>query len=365
MTTTLPALKLKKTQDVLYFINQSEEANYFISPVSLWETKYQVNHININEVHDTLKFLSQVKDAKDVPYAVIADYNILSNNNFDLVKKLRSNKSLNNLPIIGIALNNEVISVESLKQGIDDVYTQPIDWVEVKKNIDFLHHIKPMIHQETNKDGFFDSLYRFYMPIFKRTFDVTASLSGLILLSPILLATAIAIKLEDPKGSIIYKSKRAGMGYKVFEFLKFRSMFVNADKKIEEMKKNSQYGAAGTFVKFTNDPRVTRVGKFIRKTSIDELPQLINILRGDMSIVGNRPLPLYEAELLTKDDWSGRFLAPAGLTGLWQVSKRGKAEMSDEERVDLDCAYAKDFSFWSDMKIVFKTIPAMVQEENV
>ena len=129
-----------------------------------------------------------------------------------------------------------------------------------------------------------------------------------------------------------------------------------------EIKRKQQ---AGTFVKFKNDPRVTKVGAFIRNTSIDELPQLINVLKGDMSIVGNRPLPLYEAEQLTSDDWGERFLAPAGITGLWQVEKRGKGEMSEEERKSLDNKYAKDFSFWNDIKLILKTIPALFQKENV
>jgi lipopolysaccharide/colanic/teichoic acid biosynthesis glycosyltransferase len=119
-------------------------------------------------------------------------------------------------------------------------------------------------------------------------------------------------------------------------------------------------------VKFENDPRITRVGHVIRKYSIDELPQLINILKGDMSVVGNRPLPLYEAELLTEDESIDRFLAPSGLTGLWQVMKRGDSgAMSAEERKKLDVTYAENFSFWLDIKIILKTVTAFVQKENV
>ncbi|MDR0895165.1 MAG: sugar transferase, partial [Prevotellaceae bacterium] len=107
-------------------------------------------------------------------------------------------------------------------------------------------------------------------------------------------------------------------------------------------------------------------GRFIRKYSIDELPQLFNILRGDMSVVGNRPLPLYEAEQLTNDKYIERFMAPAGLTGLWQVNKRGDAgKLSAEERTMLDIEYARTFSFWNDVKIIFKTITAFIQKEEV
>ena len=120
------------------------------------------------------------------------------------------------------------------------------------------------------------------------------------------------------------------------------------------------------FVKIENDPRVTKVGKFIRKTSIDELPQLFNILKGDMSVVGNRPLPLYEAEKLTADASIDRFMAPAGLTGLWQVEERGKGGMmSAEERKQLDITYGQTYNFMLDMKIIFRTLTSMIQKGNV
>ena len=120
------------------------------------------------------------------------------------------------------------------------------------------------------------------------------------------------------------------------------------------------------FIKIENDPRVTKVGKFIRKYSIDELPQLFNILKGDMSIVGNRPLPLYEAEKLTADSSIDRFMAPAGLTGLWQVEERGRGgTMSAEERKQLDITYGQTFNFWLDMKIILKTFTHFKQKGNV
>ena len=145
-------------------------------------------------------------------------------------------------------------------------------------------------------------------------------------------------------------------------------MLVSDDYVISEHefnnKKNEEQKSA--FVKLENDPRVTKVGSFIRKYSIDELPQLINILRGDMSVVGNRPLPLYEAEKLTSDECIDRFIAPAGLTGLWQVEKRGDSgKLSAEERKQLDITYGRTYNFKTDMKIIFKTLTAFVQKENV
>ena len=122
---------------------------------------------------------------------------------------------------------------------------------------------------------------------------------------------------------------------------------------------------AGAFFKVKDDPRITKIGRFLRATSLDELPQFVNVLKGDMSIIGNRPLPLYEAEQLTTDQWAARFLAPAGITGLWQVEKRGKSAMSETERKELDNYYTLNQSFLYDMRILAKTVPALLQKENV
>ena len=222
-------------------------------------------------------------------------------------------------------------------------------------------------------------------------------------LSPFFLLIALLIKLESP-GPVFYISKRTGQGFKVFNFLKFRSMRVNADQLLDQFKDINQYREesleeapawkvtrsaapllikddswideesnrmaqmkeeAGTFVKIKNDPRVTKIGRFIRWTSIDELPQLINVLKGDMSLVGNRPLPLYEAEKITSDEWVMRFSAPAGITGLWQVTRRGRENMSEQERKELDIEYASRYSLWMDLKILFKTLPAAIQKVDV
>lgn len=229
-------------------------------------------------------------------------------------------------------------------------------------------------------------------------------------MSPILIITAVAIRLES-KGAVVYKSKRVGSNYKIFDFLKFRSMYTDADKHLRDFNQLNQYQTEeepelsgeefligddielneeetmlisddfiiseqnytskksiekkNAFVKLENDPRITKVGRIIRKYSIDELPQLVNILKGDMSIVGNRPLPLYEAELLTSDEYIDRFMGPAGLTGLWQVEKRGSSgKLSADERKQLDIKYAQTFSFLLDMEIILRTFTAFIQKKT-
>jgi lipopolysaccharide/colanic/teichoic acid biosynthesis glycosyltransferase len=201
----------------------------------------------------------------------------------------------------------------------------------------------------------------------KRSFDILVSLTALLLLSPLFILIALAIRIES-KGPIFYISKRAGRGYKIFDFFKFRTMFTGADSRVQELSHLNQYAEAETkepaFFKFNNDPRVTKVGEFLRNTSLDELPQLLNVLLGDMSLVGNRPLPLYEAATLTTDQCAQRFLAPAGMTGLWQIKKRGREDMSVEERISLDIDYANKYNFMYDLWIMANTPSAIIQKSS-
>lgn len=203
--------------------------------------------------------------------------------------------------------------------------------------------------------------------IIKRIFDIICASILIILLLPVYLLIAIAIKFES-KGPIFYNSSRAGRGFRIFKFFKFRTMVVNADKKIDALAHLNQYADStngAKFFKISNDPRITKVGKFLRNTSLDELPQLFNVLKGDMSLVGNRPLPLYEAATLTTNEFVERFMAPAGITGLWQIKKRGQANMSTEERINLDISYARNSTLLYDLWIMAKTPKALLQKSDV
>jgi lipopolysaccharide/colanic/teichoic acid biosynthesis glycosyltransferase len=203
--------------------------------------------------------------------------------------------------------------------------------------------------------------------VIKRTFDILISSLALLVVSPLFILIALAVKIES-RGPIFYISKRAGRGYGIFNFYKFRTMHVGSDEKMADFAHLNQYNAnpneGPVFFKISNDPRITKVGTFLRNSSLDELPQLLNVLLGDMSLVGNRPLPLYEAVNLTTDEWAKRFMAPAGITGLWQIKKRGKTDMSVEERISLDIDYANNYNFVYDLWIMANTPSALIQKAN-
>ncbi|RZJ46982.1 MAG: sugar transferase, partial [Flavobacterium sp.] len=253
------------------------------------------------------------------------------------------------------------VTKKAFELRVSDCYSPIFTFADIKLRLQFLYTYKILHSKLKNLPN--EPLEQYKTPLSKRIFDLTLSITALIFLSPLFIIVAILIKL-DSKGPVFYASKRVGSGYQIFDFYKFRSMRANADKEIENLKKDNQYGDSA-FFKIQNDPRVTKLGSFLRNSSLDELPQLFNVLIGNMSIVGNRPLPLYEAEQLTTDEWSTRFLGPAGITGLWQITKRGKKDMSDRERKKFDNFYTKKFTIWLDLKIIFMTIPALFQKEKV
>jgi len=340
---------------------------------------------------------------------IVSQSEVLGTSGIALLETLRKKKHLI-IPFFLVSQQlSESTAILALKSGVTEVFKLPVN----KEKIEIRLNLLVDKWDQLKNTNVVEDFRKYKTPFIKRVFDILFAGTALILLSPLLIIICILLKLES-KGPMFYYALRVGSGYRTFKFYKFRSMFVNADKRLKELKHLNQYSstndadteekteqylcdeciAAGTqcqfpmysdtirwcekqysstkkakagaaFFKLKDDPRITKVGKFIRNTSIDELPQLWNVLIGDMSIVGNRPLPLYEAEKLTTDKYVMRFMAPAGITGLWQVEKRGKGEMSEEERLMLDNKYAENQSFLDDIKLILRTIPALFQTESV
>jgi lipopolysaccharide/colanic/teichoic acid biosynthesis glycosyltransferase len=187
--------------------------------------------------------------------------------------------------------------------------------------------------------------------VIKRVMDIIGSFCGLVVLSLIFVIIALLIKLEDPKGKIFFKQLRVGKNGKEFYMYKFRSMASDAEDRLKELLAFNE--ASGAMFKIKEDPRITKVGKFIRKTSLDELPQLFNVLRGDMSLVGPRPPLPREVEEYNSYQ-KQRLLVVPGCTGLWQVS--GRSNIGFEEMVELDLEYIKQRNFLFDVKLILKTV---------
>lgn len=288
---------------------------------------------------------------------------------YDQVSYIKEHPLLQGMIVVLLGIKEDKqLRKKALSLKANDYYTYPFPLENFYARINFLVKFKLIKPELVVSPKAMDDTYK--TPIAKRAFDIIGATFTLLLLTPLFLIVALIIKLGS-KGQVIYKSKRVGAGYKIFDFYKFRSMRTDADKMLEQMADLNQYASGDNknektaFVKFNNDPRVTKFGAFLRKTSIDELPQLFNVLLGDMSLVGNRPLPLYEAQQLTTNKWAERFNGPAGLTGLWQISKRGQKDMSELERKELDNYYASNYSLLLDMEIIFKTLPALIQRESV
>jgi len=385
------------------------------------EYSERINHeeqLSLTLVENTLEAVNYLNSNKQ-PDAIVCNYNLPGQNGLFLFDWLRKRPEYSATPFILLSneFNSEVYKSAFTKR-VDDFYV-----TSVTSSDDLVSRIKFLCGFKKKSAGSIvperaAEVYR--MPLSKRIFDIAVASSVLLVAAPFLLLIILAIRLES-KGKVYYIAKRVGR--KTFDFYKLRSMRTGSDDLLKKLaKEKNQYNTAvkqadssivtpcprcsalpegqtcspvmyidtheicdywynyqkkesaknsATFVKIVNDPRITRVGKFIRNTSIDELPQLINVIKGDMSIVGNRPLPVYEAELLTIDDMSKRFLAPAGITGLWQVELRGKGgNMSEEERKRLDNEYAdhfrgNNFSFWYDIKLILRTIPALLQKGSV
>ena len=193
----------------------------------------------------------------------------------------------------------------------------------------------------------------------KRVIDIVGALAGLLLLSPFVLVIAILIKMQDPRGSIFFKQQRIGKDGQTFYMYKFRSMVTNAEELLKDLLEKNEI--SGAMFKIKKDPRITKVGRFIRKTSIDEFPQLWNVMKGEMSLVGPRP-PL-PREVEEYDDYDKqRLTVTPGCTGLWQVS--GRNSLSFKEMVELDLKYISERNIWIDIKVILKTFLVLFGSRN-
>ena len=398
--------------------NSTQRILYVGNTLSFERSLQENGNVMLIRAGNVLEAISIITSGK-TPAAIICEYHLPGKNALYLFDFLRSANLYDTIPFI---LLSSQFSPELLKlaqeKKMDDFYVMSAAVAEkIPGRVQFLVKYRKKTESTVtvnSQNGVFK------MPLSKRLFDIAVASTVLIIAAPFLLILMLAIRLES-KGKVYFTSKRVGR--KVFDFYKLRSMRTGADKELKKlavtMNQYNQQGAndvirfdlpcprcsqlpegqscspvmyvdnhaicddwynqqktelskkKAAFVKIVNDPRITRVGRFIRNTSIDELPQLINVIKGDMSIVGNRPLPVYEAEMLTEDNLSKRFLAPAGITGLWQVELRGKGgNMSEQERMRLDNEYADHFrdgnySFWYDMKLILRTIPALLQKSTV
>ncbi|WP_026752243.1 sugar transferase [Sediminibacterium sp. C3] len=398
MNTTVPP-----PEQIIVFLNCDDNIFEIFSSANLGGR-------SLRRFANPLLFFAEWEKSKFNLVAIVSQSEVLGIGGISLLETLVNKKNIN-VPffLVSQQLSESTVRM-TLKSGVADVFKLPIHKENLEIRIPFLIEKWNDLKHANNVLDF----HKYKTPFIKRVFDIFFASMALLLLSPLLITVCILLKLES-RGPIFYYALRVGSGYRTFKFYKFRSMYVNADKRLKDLKHLNQYApaadettndkaeeeylcdeckAAGTgckfpiysdtiqwcekqysenkkakagsaFFKLKDDPRITKVGKFIRNSSIDELPQLWNVIIGDMSIVGNRPLPLYEAEKLTTDKYAMRFMAPAGITGLWQVEKRGKGEMSEEERLMLDNKYAENHSFWYDIKLILRTIPALLQKESV
>ena len=201
---------------------------------------------------------------------------------------------------------------------------------------------------------------RIFYRIIKRAFDIVFSAAVLVVFCWLFAIVAALIKIDDPKGPVLFKQERVGKDGKTFQMLKFRSMCVDAEDRLAELKELNE--KTGPVFKIAEDPRITRVGKWLRKLSLDELPQFVNVLRSDMSIVG--PRPALPAEVATYDDYQRRrLLVKPGITCFWQT-RRNRDSITFDEWVDLDLLYIKKCSVWSDVKLIIQTVGVVLTAQG-
>lgn len=339
--------------------------NDFISKLAY---KDEERLITVNNISIAKRILKEQLHNGGKPAYIICNLNDCTQLG-DFTRHIRASKELSDIPVFVYLDTLTAESKQELRRtpGIDQVITADTTKEQFAEKLQAAQTIRRLAKDNISQERKAVNASAKVNYCLKRMLDITVAGTGLIVLSPVLLTIAVLIKLES-KGPVFYISHRAGQRYRIFKFYKFRTMVADADKKVSQMSHLNQYDTNSTgpvFFKVSNDPRVTKLGGFLRNTSLDEIPQLLNVLFGHMSLVGNRPLPLYEAASLTTDHYAGRFMAPAGLTGLWQIKKRGNKEMSVDERIRLDIEYAEKHSVLFDMWILASTPNALIQKDNV
>lgn len=395
---------MSKSSTTYILLVERNEAVFNRIASALTRTQYIIWH---KQVDDAVAWLSDERPVDLVLVGQSVDY-------AEILQRLHPFSAHRGLPLLLLcsSITRSVLQLATERGATDIISLYPVAEPTFRERLQAYCSLLPRI-TPTPDEPVQPEPASFTLPLWKRGLDMLVAMGACLTLSPLILVTTVLIKL-DSKGPVFYRSKRVGANYRVFSMIKFRTMSTQADKMLSTMTAQNLYGntptidthdeadhkqalcetcglagscqrllfdedhyvcerryllshEGGTFLKFRNDPRVTRLGRFLRNSSIDELPQLVNILVGDMSLVGNRPLPLYEAEKLTTDYAVSRFAGPAGLTGLWQVKKRAKGEgkMSEQERTDLDIEYARTFSFGQDMSLLYQTLFSLWQKENV
>ena len=338
-----------------------------------------------------------ISTSSQLPEAIICAYRYLDGNAITFIQQLQINRSYRDIPFIVISEDSISHSKEELlRYGIDDWFLLSDSQENILNRLTFLIAYKHRYIQLKTTQAQFD----YTLPRYKRIFDLILSSLALVVFAPLMGLIALLIKLES-HGPVLQVSRKVGRAYKIFDFYKFRTTKVlpehtgfgkplSKEDRIPNTETIKQCLSCALYerpcVFPTHDGReilcgkthhslrkeqipaqkgkTTRLGRWLRRSSLDEIPQLLHVLRGEMSIVGNRPLALDEAEELTRDEWAERFAAPAGITGLWQVKSRFNGELNGLSRKEIDRAYAQKASLWMDIKILFMTIPALFKRTD-
>lgn len=319
------------------------------------------------DISDALQSLRTLQPGKyDISAVFVDEANAWADGYADL-RKLRKLEVMKAVPVIANIRGMDDAALKAVRKTllVDEMMDFHVEASFVTDTLASVNRIGKAMRQRGRDFRVETSASRVYGRYYfgKRMIDLLTASALLVLTFPVFLLVALAVKIES-RGPVLYNSYRAGRGYRIFRFFKFRTMKVGADRmmqSIAHLNKYNNFGHAPVFFKADNDPRITRVGKFLRSSGLDELPQLLNVLLGDMSIVGNRPLPLYEASALTSDEWAERFVAPAGITGLWQVSCRASGGYATSERIEKDLEYARRNNIAMDFTILAKTPVVLVK----